>query len=67
MRCKDPPAQRNGKVPIQYNAWIVVAESGKDENIFLRCQLIVERPPLHIRLKIMTQGNDTKPPKTNKN
>lgn len=58
VRCKDPPAQR--KVPIQFNSWLVVHESGRDKNIFMSSQLVLDRlgPPPHVNDK----HQDSKPP-----
>ena len=41
IRCAPPPAQR--RVPIQFDAWIVVSETKKDENWFMTSQLVQDR------------------------
>ncbi|CAK9051467.1 Uncharacterized protein SCF082_LOCUS28243 [Durusdinium trenchii] len=41
IRCCAPPAQR--RVPIQFDAWIVISESKKDENWFMTSQLVQDR------------------------
>lgn len=50
VRCSQPPSQR--KVPIQFDGWVLLAESSRDENIFRSCQLIQDRPWLVRRANI---------------
>ncbi|CAK9013583.1 unnamed protein product [Durusdinium trenchii] len=45
VRCSQPPSQR--KVPIQFDGWVLLAESSRDENIFRSCQLIQDRSNRH--------------------
>ena len=42
VRCQAPAAQR--KVPIQFDAWVLVSEAGKDTNWFMSSQLVQDRP-----------------------
>ena len=45
IRCCPPPQQK--KVPIHYNAWIVVADSTVENNVFLKSQLYQDRTGFH--------------------
>ena len=45
IRCNPPPQQK--KVPIDYPAWIVVADSAVDSNMFCKSQLFQDRTESH--------------------
>ena len=42
IRCQAPPSRR--KVPIQFKAWITMADGARKENLFRKCQLLQDRP-----------------------
>ncbi|CAL1147634.1 unnamed protein product [Cladocopium goreaui] len=41
IRCTTPPAKR--RVPIQFDGWIAMSDKSTEDNVFDRCQLLLDR------------------------
>ena len=42
IRCSPPQARR--KVPLHFDAWVLMSDTGSSDNLFAECLLIQDRP-----------------------